>query len=400
MSSPRQIHVTYAVPSDAPDRFPARANQIASDAATIDTWWQSQDPVRTPRFDLFPFPGCGSRFGLLDIGFARLAHDSSYYQGRGGGPEDRGYRIAAELAGVAPPDVKNLVYYDGPMTDANRRTCGESDYRAPHHGGEYGFAFVWLQACLGITNPAWTASVAAHELLHNFGGVPAGAPHECPETHAHACDSSRDVLYPYIGVGYVVLDQAILDANRDDYYAHSGTWWDVQDSDWLTHLPQRTLAVSVSGPGEVRGTPGVITCPGTCSALLDDGLVVSLQALAGADARFAGWSGACSGSGACRVTLDQTKTVGAAFGPSTYPLAVTIRGRGKVTSMPEGIACPGRCSDRFLVDDDLVQLRAKAAKGYRFGSWSGGCTGKGACVLPIRDAMQVTVTFVRKPKRR
>src|SRR5207237_7323342 len=79
ISSPNQIHVVYAVPSDATDRFAALASPIATDIAAIDGWWQKQDSTRTPRFDLFPFPNCSSRFGLLDLGFARLPHPTAYY---------------------------------------------------------------------------------------------------------------------------------------------------------------------------------------------------------------------------------------------------------------------------------------------------------------------------------
>src|SRR3954463_8285052 len=46
-----QVHVIYAVPSDAPDRFGERAPQIADDLQLVDSWWRLQDPTRTPRFD-------------------------------------------------------------------------------------------------------------------------------------------------------------------------------------------------------------------------------------------------------------------------------------------------------------------------------------------------------------
>src|SRR2546421_11573988 len=64
VSSPNQIHVVYAVPADATDRFGSLASPIATDIAAIDSWWQRQGPTRAPRFDLFPFPNCSSRGGL------------------------------------------------------------------------------------------------------------------------------------------------------------------------------------------------------------------------------------------------------------------------------------------------------------------------------------------------
>ena len=62
----RQMHVIYAYPSDSPDRFTAVARDIIRDLAGVDSWWRSQDPTRTPRFDLATFPNCDNEFGALD----------------------------------------------------------------------------------------------------------------------------------------------------------------------------------------------------------------------------------------------------------------------------------------------------------------------------------------------
>jgi hypothetical protein len=43
------------------------------------------------------------------------------------------------------------------------------------------------------------------------------------------------LLYPSFGSS-VTLDSLTLDVGRDDYYGHSGPWWDVQDSPFLTRL--------------------------------------------------------------------------------------------------------------------------------------------------------------------
>src|SRR5205807_932869 len=40
VSSPNQVHVVYAVPSDATDRFATLASPIATDISAIDAWWQ------------------------------------------------------------------------------------------------------------------------------------------------------------------------------------------------------------------------------------------------------------------------------------------------------------------------------------------------------------------------
>jgi hypothetical protein len=76
---------------------------------------------------------------------------------------------------------------------------------------------------------------------------------------------------------------------------------------------QHTLTVAVTGSGAVTDAGGSISCPGTCSATLPEGSVVTLMPAAQAGSAFTGWTGACSGAGACSVTLDGDKAVGATF---------------------------------------------------------------------------------------
>jgi predicted outer membrane repeat protein len=84
--------------------------------------------------------------------------------------------------------------------------------------------------------------------------------------------------------------------------------------------PEATFTLSVTlagvGNGVVEGGSGLIDCPADCSASFSAGTVVELQALPQAGSTFAGWSGDCSGSGACLVTLDEARSVTATFEPS------------------------------------------------------------------------------------
>ena len=397
ISSPNQIHVVYAVPSDAPDRFAALASPIATDIAAIDAWWQKQDPTRTPRFDLFPFPNCSSRFGMLDLGFARLPHPTAYYYGPGGE-----LRLGADLDVCArSARVKNLVFYDGSLEDPD--ICGSTDFLASNDGGRFGFAFVYLQSgCPNDTGRGeFTARVAAHELLHNLGAEPVGGPpNACPDPQnaGHPCDSPTDILFPYVEFGDT-LDGAVLDFGRNDYYGHSGWWWDVQDSAWLMHLPQFTLSLGVtSANGAATGTigmtsPSELSCADTCSETLDNGTKVVLVAKPGKDARFVGWSGSCTGLDPCTTSMDAARSVVAQFAPAAIRVTVTRKGRGTIVSTPGGIACPGRCTATFT--GGTVSLRAKPAKGYRFASWSGDCRGKSACFLTT-DADHAVAALFRK----
>ena len=73
------------------------------------------------------------------------------------------------------------------------------------------------------------------------------------------------------------------------------------------------LNVSTSGNGSVSSSPLGINCGTTCQFGFNAGTTVTLTATAGARTRFRGWSGACSGTGSCNVTMNAAKTVSAIF---------------------------------------------------------------------------------------
>jgi YVTN family beta-propeller protein len=68
-----------------------------------------------------------------------------------------------------------------------------------------------------------------------------------------------------------------------------------------------------SGSGTVMSTPAGISCPPTCAANFSAGTSVRLTASPNAGSTFVGWSGACSGTGACTVTMNSNQAVTATF---------------------------------------------------------------------------------------
>jgi hypothetical protein len=120
-----------------------------------------------------------------------------------------------------------------------------------------------------------------------------------------------------------------------------------------------------------------------------------LTAAPGAGQRLVAWSGACTGAGPCEVTMDAEKSVTATFGAATFALAVRVTGRGVVRSSPAGLACSKSCSGAFAANS-TVRLTAKAAKGYRFGGWSGACKGPKACAVRLTSAKSVRATFRKR----
>src|SRR5262249_30016858 len=131
-----------------------------------------------------------------------------------------------------------------------------------------------------------------------------------------------------------------------------------------------------------------------CSAELNHGTKVTLTQKAGSGSTFSGWSGACSGTGACEVTMSEAKSVTATFNLETHLLSVTVNGTGsgEVESSPAGIKCPGTCSAPFN-HGTKVTLTQKAASGSVFAGSSGACSGTGACEVTMSEAKSVTATF-------
>jgi len=158
-----------------------------------------------------------------------------------------------------------------------------------------------------------------------------------------------------------------------------------------------SVTMAGSGSGTVTSTPIGINCPGTCSANFGSGASVTLAASAAAGSTFAGWSGACTGTGGCAVTMSAARAATATFNATVnFALTVTLAGTGSgtVTSTPTGISCPGTCSANFG-SGASVTLSANAAANSIFTGWNGGgCTGTGNCTITMSMAQTVTATFV------
>jgi CHRD domain/Divergent InlB B-repeat domain/Putative Ig domain/Dockerin type I domain len=78
----------------------------------------------------------------------------------------------------------------------------------------------------------------------------------------------------------------------------------------------KSLSVSVTGNGAVTGTG--INCPGDCTESYTHNTVVALAATPAVGHSLSAWGGACSGAGACNVTMNFLKSVSATFTANSY----------------------------------------------------------------------------------
>jgi hypothetical protein len=63
----------------------------------------------------------------------------------------------------------------------------------------------------------------------------------------------------------------------------------------------------------VTSSPAGINCGSACSANYNSGASVTLTAAAANGSTFAGWGGACSGTGNCVLTMNQARAATATF---------------------------------------------------------------------------------------
>ncbi len=218
------VHVLYLRAPNGLDRFGAFAPRIVGDVAAIEAWWRSQDSTRSPRFDFFPV-ACATAFGSLDITNVELLQAFGDVRGA-----FNTIRLQLTSIGFDQPEKAYLVYYDGSTGQSGpSRVCGQG---AAAGGPAPAMAIVYLDSCGAAEEDSARPIVAVHEFVHTLGAVKSSAPHAC--NSGHVCDVANDLLGAMLSLEE--LDQHVLDGGRDDYYAHSGSWLDVQDSLFLERL--------------------------------------------------------------------------------------------------------------------------------------------------------------------
>ena len=167
------------------------------------------------------------------------------------------------------------------------------------------------------------------------------------------------------------------------------------------------LTVASPSNGRVTGTTGsgdaqrtVIDCGSgsrtDCSASLPGGTLVTLSAAADAGHLFDGWTGACSGTADCALTLNADSAVGARF-VAARTLTVTAPAHGKVVGKvgtATVIDCGSDCAET-VADGTKVALSASAADGHRFDAWGGACAAEASanCLLTLTADRAVSAAF-------
>ncbi|MCA1828590.1 MAG: hypothetical protein LC689_16830 [Myxococcales bacterium] len=164
---------------------------------------------------------------------------------------------------------------------------------------------------------------------------------------------------------------------------------------------QVALDLQTAGNGTVRGAGA--DCRGSCHVVYNPGAAVHLEAVPDSGYAFSGWSGACSGTAPCDLTLNANASALATFALAppapvgNHRLRVVVQGKGHVTSSPAGLDCDSsQCSADFP-EGTFVKLAAAASSGYRFDGWGSDCSGSGDCTITISRDATVFANFVAQP---
>ena len=114
-----------------------------------------------------------------------------------------------------------------------------------------------------------------------------------------------------------------------------------------TPVQRYTLTVTAPANGTIAGSGIACGTGGSdCTETYDSGTVVPLAATPASGYTFGGWTGACTGTGACSVTMTAARTVGATFAVVGTPTGLVAaygfeEGSGTTTSDASGLGHTG-----------------------------------------------------------
>lgn len=138
-----------------------------------------------------------------------------------------------------------------------------------------------------------------------------------------------------------------------------------------------------SGSGTVTSNLSGITCGLLCTGAFPPGTKLTLTAVAQPGDMFVGWSGACTGTSTCVVTLTTSQTAIAQFEQAGTLIVTKMgTGQGTVSAKTTTLNCGPVCRSSVRLGQS-VTLTALPARTSVFVGWLGACSGAGACVLPV-----------------
>jgi PKD repeat protein len=126
--------------------------------------------------------------------------------------------------------------------------------------------------------------------------------------------------------------------------ATTGSGSTTQNITATGYLPL-TISRNGSGAGTVTSVPAGIDCGAMCANLYLVATPIALTATPAAGSAFTGWSGACSGTGGCAVTMNHARSVTATFDALPAPVVNQPQTQTQTQTQTQGTTHPaGKCA--------------------------------------------------------
>lgn len=254
----------------------------------------------------------------------------NYYGDLGGGfdssvsPPDCNCSGPVTVSGVSGAKATAAGGYHGLalLGDGALKSWGSNEYgqlgvganTGPEECDGYPCSKVAIPAGGGLASTQAVAAGAYHSLALSSNGTVTAWGYNGDGALGDGTEEERSTPVPVSGLSGV----SGISANDYTSYAIVG--------------PSQTLSVALAGAGAgtVGGPTGVL-CSANCAARFPQGQVETLKAIPAPGSGFAGFSGPCTGTATCQVTLGADQTVTATFGPpkGTAITATTVKKQAK-----------------------------------------------------------------------
>ena len=161
--------------------------------------------------------------------------------------------------------------------------------------------------------------------------------------------------------------------------------WDLGAVQYSTTSPvDYTLATAVAGTGS-----GTISGTDCKAGTYPSGTAITCTETPATGSTFAGWSGACTGTGSCSFDLASDSNVTATFNTAAATDTLTVSRAGTGSGTLSG----SNCVSGTYPTGTAVTCSEVPATGSTFTGWSGACSGTGACSFTLSANSTVTATF-------
>jgi hypothetical protein len=203
------------------------------------------------------------------------------------GPVDAADNYGARIRGYIHPPISGAYTFWLASDDNGELFLGTSDNPA---------SATRIASVEGWTNPReWAKYASQRSATIN---LTAGQKYYIEVLHKEATGGDN-VAVAWQGPG---ISQAVIGGSFLSPFVPQG-----QTSQTLT------VVRAGAGTGTITSSPSGISCGSTCNASYSSGTSVALTVSAASGSTFAGWSGACSGTGTCTVSMTAARSVTATF---------------------------------------------------------------------------------------